>query len=302
MPRKISSTVRIGLLVAVALATGPVALAQSAAKPPDLSGGWARRAFALEEPSSGPGPLQNLEPGAIAGAPPDPDALNYMNRMLKPGAAEVVMKRLEAARAGAPLPSPSWSCWPMVAPYIFRVQGMHLLQTTDEVLFLYMQDHQVRRVRLGGTHPARVTPSWHGDSIGHYEGDTLIVDTIGVKVGPYPMVDPAGSPYSEALHVTERYRLIDYATAIEAENRNITRNGSSGNLQAAGIDSGYRGKGLQVEFTVDDPNVFRMAWSGAATYRKSDGTWVENVCAENLHEYYNNNRDTPAPQAPEPDF
>ena len=79
------------------------------------------------------------------------------------------------------------------------------------------------------------------------------------------------------------------------------RNGSSGNFQAAGIDAGYRGKGLQVEFTVEDPNVFRMPWSGAATYRKSDGTWVENVCAENLHEYYSN-RDTQAPQAGKPDF
>lgn len=301
MLRRILATVRIGLLVAAAIAAGPAARAQGTTTVPDLSGGWARRAFALEEPASGPGPLQNLELSANTGAGPDPAAVNYMNRMLKPEAAEVVMKRLEAARAGTPLPSPSWSCWPMVAPYIFRVQGMHLLQTKDEVLFLYMQDHQVRRVRLGGTHPARVTPSWHGDSIGHYEGDTLIVDTIGVKVGPVPMVDPAGSPYSEALHVTEHYRLIDYAAAIEAENRNIRRNGSSGNLQAAGIDPGYRGKGLQVEFTVDDPNVFRMPWSGAATYRKSDGTWVENVCAENLHEYYNN-RDTQAPQAGKPDF
>lgn len=105
----------------------------------------------------------------------------------------------------------------------------------------------------------------------------------------------------EALHVTERHQLIDYGAAIEGENRNIRRNGSSGNFQAAGIDAGYRGKGLQVEFTVDDPNVFRMPWSGAATYRKSDGTWVENVCAENLHEYYSN-RDTQAPQAGKPDF
>lgn len=288
-----------GDLLASLLCSAMLASAASVAAEasvPDLSGGWARRAFALEEPASGPGPLQNLELSGL-----DPATVNYMNRMLKPGAADVVMKRFEAARAGTPLPSPSWSCWPMVAPYIFRVQGMHLLQTKDEVLFLYMQDHQVRRVRLGAKHTARVTPSWHGDSIGHYEGDSLIVDTIGVKVGPVPMVDQAGSPYSEALHVTERYRLIDYGAAIEAENRNIRRNGSSGNFQAAGIDAGYRGKGLQVEFTVEDPNVFRMPWSGAATYRKSDGTWVENVCAENLHEYYSN-RDTQAPQASKPDF
>jgi len=296
--RRISATVQIGLLVAGSTAAGLAARAEAAATPPDLSGGWARRAFALEDPRSGPGPLQNPETSANG---LDPATLDYMKRLLKPAAADMVMKRFEAARAGTPLPSPSWSCQPMVAPYIFRVQGMHLLQTKDEVLFLYMQDHQVRHVRLGGTHPARVTPSWHGDSIGHYEGDSLIVDTIGVKVGPVPMVDQAGSPYSEALHVTERYRLIDYSAAIEAENRNIKLNGSSGNFQAAGIDAGYRGKGLQVEFTVEDPNVFKMPWSGAATYRKSDGTWIENVCAENLHEYYGN-KDTQPPQASKLDF
>jgi len=298
---KISAMVQAGLLFAAPMAASPVAGAESTVNVPNLAGAWARAAFALEQPASGQGPLHSLERSADANAGPDPAAVSYMNLMLKPDAAEVVKKRFEATRAGTPLPTPSGSCWPMVAPYIFRVQGMQLLQAKDEVVFLYMQDHEVRRVRLGGTHPAHVTPSWHGDSIGHYDGDALIVDTVGVKVGPVSMVDQAGSPYSEALHVVERYHLIDYAAAKEAEDRNIRENGSSGNLQAAGIDAKYRGKGLQVEFTAEDPNVFRMPWSGAATYRKSDGIWVENVCAENLHEYYNN-RNTPAPQAGKPDF
>ena len=297
MAREISAMIHAGLIFAVC----PVMAAERTAAIPDFTGGWARRAFALEQPASGPGPLHSLERSADANTDPDPASISYMNLMLKPEAAEVVKKRFEATRAGTPPPSPSGSCWPMVAPYIFRVQGMHLVQTKDEVLFLYMQDHQVRRVRLDGAHPARVTPSWHGDSIGHYEGETLIVDTVGVKVGAVNMVDPAGTPYSEALHVVERYHLIDYAAAIKAEDRNIRQNGSSGNLQAAGIDDKYRGKGLQVEFRVEDPKVLNMPWSGAATYRKSDGIWVENVCAENVHEYYNN-RDTPAPRVDKPDF
>jgi len=41
-----------------------------------------------------------------------------------------------------------------------------------------------------------LTPPWHGDSIGHYEGDTLVVDTIGMKVGAINVIDRAGSPYS----------------------------------------------------------------------------------------------------------
>jgi hypothetical protein len=40
-------------------------------------------------------------------------------------------------------------------------------------------------------HPAQVTPSWYGDSVGHYEGDTLVVDTVGVKTDrPFAMIDP----------------------------------------------------------------------------------------------------------------
>jgi hypothetical protein len=231
----------------------------------------------------------------------DPAAVSYMNRMLKPEAAELVRKRFEATRAGKPLPTPSSSCWPMVAPYIYRVQEMQLLQSKDEVLILYMQDHEVRRVRLNGTHPARVTPSWHGDSVGHYEGDTLVVDTVSVKVGPVSIIDPAGSPYSEALHVVERYRLIDHEVAKAAAERNIRANGAPGTQQAAAIDPNDTGKGLQVQFTAEDKNVFNMPWSGIATYGRADGIWVENVCAENPYEYYNG-RDTGLPRADKPDF
>ena len=52
--------------------------------------------------------------------------------------------------------------------------------------------------------------SWYGDSVGHYEGDTLVIDTVGIKIGPFAMVDMYGTPYSEALHVVERYQLLDY--------------------------------------------------------------------------------------------
>jgi hypothetical protein len=304
MARTIPAIVHTGLaalFLTAPMAAWPVMGAERTAPIPDLTGAWARAAFALEQPASGPGPLRSLTRRADGNADPDPTAVSYMNLMLRPQAAELVKKRFEATRAGTPLPTPSSSCWPMVAPYIYRVQGMQLLQAKDEVLILYMQDHEVRRVRLNGTHPAHTTPSWHGDSIGHYEGNTLVVDTVGVKVGPVSIVDEAGSPYSEALHVVERYSLIDYDAAKEAEDRNIRQNGSSGNLQAAAIDANYKGKGLQVQFTIEDPNVFTMPWSGAATYRKADSIWVENVCAENLREYYNN-RDTTAPQADRPDF
>jgi hypothetical protein len=65
-------------------------------------------------------------------------------------------------------------------------------------------------------HPAQVTPSWYGDSVGHFEGDTLVIDTVGLKVGPFSAVDQYGTPYTRALHVVERYRRIDYEAAREA--------------------------------------------------------------------------------------
>ena len=80
------------------------------------------------------------------------------------------------------------------------------------------------QVRLNQPHPANVTPSWYGDSVGHYEGDTLVIDTVGIKIGPFSMVDMYGTPYSEALHVVERYQLLDYEAAKDGLERDAKVN------------------------------------------------------------------------------
>jgi len=49
--------------------------------------------------------------------------------------------------------------------------------------------------------------------VGHYEGDTLVIDTVGIKIGPFTMVDWYGTPHTEALHVVERYRLLGHEAA-----------------------------------------------------------------------------------------
>jgi hypothetical protein len=277
-------------LVAVLI---PMETADSQPAPPDLSGMWARLTFGFERPAKGPGPIGRYNNQPNAGG-------NFNNPILQPEAAAVVKKRSETLRRGEDYPNPSLNCWPMVSPYIFRVQEMQVLQKKDEVLFLFMQDHQVRRVRLNGQHPDNVTPSWRGDSIGHYEGDTLVVDTVGVKAIPEPVLDMYGSPFSEGLHVTERYRLVDYETAKAAQQGNIRDAGPVATEQAAAVDENYKGKGLQIEFTVEDKKVFKTAWSAAATWRRAAG-WVENVCAENTHEYYNGGS-TMIPQTARPDF
>jgi hypothetical protein len=124
-----------------------------------------------------------------------------------------------------------------------------------------------------------------------------------VKTGPYRMIDRFGTPYSEALHVVERYRLLDYQAtkeALERAEKEWPRVGGT-------VDLNYRGKGLQLEFTVEDEGVFTMPWSATITYGRSTRTlWEERICAENVEHYYAgqyySDKDAHIPTADKPDF
>jgi len=291
MARRIPAILLID--IAILCVAVPLMGAERAGAVPDLTGAWARTTFAIEPPLSGQGPLrisQRLGNG--------PDV--YSDPLLKPEAAKIVKQRYESTQAGKPFPTPSSTCWPMVAPLIYRVQEMQLLQTKDHVTLIYMQDHEVRRVRLNGTHPAKVTPSAMGDSVGHYEGDTLVIDTVGIKVGPFTVADRFGTPQSEAMHVVERYRLINAMEARAAADAHEKADGRLGAGRTADPKPGD--KGLQLRVTIEDPVYFTTPWSAQITYQRSPQEWQEQVCAENFHEYYGENRDTPIPQATRPDF
>jgi hypothetical protein len=138
------------------------------------------------------------------------------------------------------------------------------------------------------SHPLDLKPTLMGDSVGHYEGDTLVVDTVGVRVLPWTMVDRFGTPQSEAMHVVERYRLIDAREAAEAHTRQQKSAGCvCGSLAdgvpgsgAASIDASYP-NGLRVEVRIEDPKVFTTPWSGNVTYMRVKRPWAEVVCSEN---------------------
>jgi hypothetical protein len=153
-------------------------------------------------------------------------------------------------------------CKPSGVPDVFTLIGsMEMLQGKNEVVFLYQRDNQSRHVYLNQQHAMNREPSYYGDSIGHYEGDTLVVDTIGMN--DRTATDRFGTPHTRALHVIERYRIVN------------------------------DGKTLQDIFTVDDPGAFTTIWSGVLNYRRARVQKVEEeVCAEN-------NRGLAVPEASE---
>jgi hypothetical protein len=135
---------------------------------------------------------------------------DFTNPILRPHAAEVVKTNGDLELSGVVIPNPHNQCRPEPTPFALSIElGMQIIQHKDEVTLMYLSNDQVRQVRMNTPHSAHPTPTWQGESVGRYEGDTLVIDTIGQKIGPLSMVDRFGTPISAALHVIERYRLID---------------------------------------------------------------------------------------------
>jgi hypothetical protein len=113
------------------------------------------------------------------------------------------------------------------------------------------------------------------------------------------MMDLYGTPYTGSLHLVERYRLVDYESAKEGLERDAKENfrPPGANID---IDRNYRGKHLQLHFTVEDPGAFTTPWSGTITYRRGSSAWPEIVCAENPQIPFD--KDADVPTADKPDF
>jgi hypothetical protein len=202
---------------------------QSAASVPDFSRLWSNTLGpGFSPPASGPGPVLNKarqravvdifgKPLSAANAPivsvGGRRVGDHTAPILQPWAADVVKAHAEKEVNNGPALNPINQCRPSGVPFIFYNLGMEMLQKPNSITMLYVFNHEVRQVHLNGAHPAKLAPSWLGDSIGRYEGDTLVIDTVGIKAGAYTMVDQFGTPHTDKLHVVERYRLIDYEAA-----------------------------------------------------------------------------------------
>ncbi len=194
------------------------------------------------------------------------------NIILQPSARDALRKANEKVLAGDIVAVPKERCWPVGVPafLLYPATPVYFLQTPKEVLLVWMQDHQVRRVRLNEPHDPNPRSGWFGDSVGHYEGDTLVVDTIGLS--PRTFVDNYFTPHSEQLHVVERFRMIE------------------------------DGRTLEVKVHVEDPGAFTMPWNAMQLYRRMEnGPMVEIVCAENNDDHFDHGV-APIPTAGKPDF
>jgi hypothetical protein len=293
------------LLVTLCATTVASSARQAEAPIPDLSGTWNHTSLnGLELPLSGPGPVRNrsrLRAGPQAGVS-NPAQLvgDYTNPILQPWAADVVRTLGEISLAGRGFPTPRNQCWPEQVPFVFANFGMQILQRPDKVTILYPFDHQFRQVRLNESHPAHPTPRWYGDSVGHYEGDTLVVDTVGVKVGPFSMIDWYGTPFTEALHLVERYRRLDREATTEAIARDAKEH-----FQYVNPDNGPpadvndTGKGLQVHVTIEDEGAFRTPWTATVTLRRATDERLELVCADNTEWFPGTHSKVPTTDSPD---
>jgi hypothetical protein len=178
--------------------TGPVThkpIPRTADGKPDLTGTWQAGGVSITGEDGAP-PLHPLPP--IDQHPITRQALTY-----KP---DFDAKR----KALTTLDDPTLYC---LLPGVPRIQTMpmplEILQTPKEVAVLYESFRAWRRIPIGDKlqHPDDLTPTWMGDSVGRWEGDTLVVDTIGFNDKTW--ISGTGTIHTEQMHVVERYTLND---------------------------------------------------------------------------------------------
>jgi hypothetical protein len=186
--------------------------------------------------------------------------------ILKPWVVARMKKDNAEVLAGKFAFTPHSFCMPagVTGFHLYGFSPLYFVQTPKEVLMLYQDGQQVRHVYLDVPHSANPEPSWYGESIGRYEGDELVVDTIGMNDKTF--VDNFRTPHTEKLHVVERFKLVD------------------------------GGRELRVNITFDDPDAFNAPWSVTQRYDRIVRPMEEQICAENNEQFF------AIPTAIKPDF
>jgi hypothetical protein len=288
-----ASVVLAGGIFAAALAAAaliPAAVAEPPGKDAiphlaDPNFGWQTNVADWQEPPPGPGHgpikpdpthpfMSNAEAGR-RGLQPTLRIGDAKDPILKPWAAQFMQASNEEALTGkrqVPFAAQA-RCYPGGVPgqLLFPFEPVYFVQTPKEVWMMWQRDHMVRRVFLTDKHSKNLTPSWFGESIGHYEnGDTLVVDTIGLST-KNSYIDNFRTPHTEKLHVVERFTVSPDA------------------------------KNLTAVATVEDPDTFNAPLTMQQRWFKVNNPMEETACAENNDDFFHQNL-FPLPEAKTPDF
>ena len=257
-------------------ATGKAAAAAKAAPQipnfaPDSSVGWLAAGTEFIALPEGPHPVTSDKaypyvPNGRGGQPTFRVA-DIDNPILLPWTRDALKRVNDRVLAGKDAFPPQVRCWPLGVPgfVLYPAQPIYIVQTPKEVIMTWQADHMVRHIYLTDKHSPNPKTSWFGESIGHYEdGDTLVVDTIGITTKTF--VDNYRTPHTDKLHVIERFKLANAETRID------------------------------VTVTVEDPGAFTMPWSAMQMYRRVEiGPMGESTCVEGNFNYFKFDLD-PLPQ------
>jgi len=142
-------------------------------------------------------------------------------------------------------------CFPpgVTRSMVAHLRPFEIVQLPDRVYILFEVDHWVRRIYMDGRGHSEGWPfGWMGQSIGKWDGDTLVVDTTGLNDRTW--MDRGGTPHSDALHVVERMRRVNHDT-------------------------------LEIDFLFDDPKAFTKPWGAKKVYRlRPDWEILEHIACE----------------------
>ena len=198
----------------------------------------------------------------------------YNNEYLKPWVVELLNRDSLMERSGQAVITAHSVCYPESVPYVFGGTTIQILQTPTEVTMIFADPGQFRTIYLNRAHSKYVKPSYWGESVGHFEGDTLVVDTIGFAVNPQSgSMGFFGTPHTAALHLVERWRFLkdgEASTAPPARDESF---------DAAAVIPGA--KHLRLTFTVEDQIAYRKPWSVTLDYLPLNSRIREYICAEN---------------------
>ena len=128
---------------------------------------------------------------------------------------------------------------------------VEIIEARDRIVMYFEYSNLMRQIFMDGRpHPADLQPTYMGHSTGRWDGDTLVVDTVGLTDKSW--LDRAGHPHSDALHIVERIRRLDHET-------------------------------LEIDLTFDDVKAYTRPWKGRKLYTFRPG-WeiMEYVCADNF--------------------